>query len=548
MPDEELVMSFEPNTIEHLGIKMYSNLSSALAELVANSYDARASRVDIKIYTTNEDKKIVVQDDGNGMSFEEINKCFLRIGRNRRVEELPPRRGSRKPTGKKGLGKLALFGIGETIEIVTKKASAIEKTRFIIDWEALKATRGADYKPVFEKSSAVGEPKGTIITLRKLKRKTDFEIKDIAMSLSRLFNSLSNEFRVFISINDTESVEVTNDLKFADLDEQFSWDFPRISESWHDEIYNKKSFITGKIITTVKPLKSGRTGITLFANGRLVNLPEFFGHSESSNFFTYAIGWLNVDFVDDIEPDVISTDRQSLNWEDFSLIKLRAFLKNIVSRIHADWRKKRKKKIEEDSYEATGIDKENWLSTVPGDKAKFVNDAINLLADPDSSSNPVSIVTSMARQIMPEYASWHWRYLHPEVQRISRQYYINKDYYNAVFECIKQYVNAVQTKTDSTLTDKNLLENIFSLSSPKLSVTKKFKKPNGEEFEILTTKDIKEGHRMLVLGAWQAFRCQFSHEVVADLRDSGLFTEQDCLDALSLVSHLFYRLENSESP
>ena len=31
-----------------------------------------------------------------------------------------------------------------------------------------------------------------------------------------------------------------------------------------------------------------------------------------------------------------------------------------------------------------------------------------------------------------------------------------------------------------------------------------------------------------------------------DLQESGLYTEQDCLDALGLLSHLFRRLDNSE--
>ena len=38
--EEKLQLKFDPRTIEHLGIKMYSQLPYALAELVANAYDA----------------------------------------------------------------------------------------------------------------------------------------------------------------------------------------------------------------------------------------------------------------------------------------------------------------------------------------------------------------------------------------------------------------------------------------------------------------------------------------------------------------------------
>ena len=37
-----LRMSFDPQTIEHLGVKMYSQIPNAVAELIANSYDADA--------------------------------------------------------------------------------------------------------------------------------------------------------------------------------------------------------------------------------------------------------------------------------------------------------------------------------------------------------------------------------------------------------------------------------------------------------------------------------------------------------------------------
>jgi uncharacterized protein (TIGR02391 family) len=127
-------------------------------------------------------------------------------------------------------------------------------------------------------------------------------------------------------------------------------------------------------------------------------------------------------------------------------------------------------------------------------------------------------------------------------------YYQSGDYYTAVFEGVKQYVRDLKLKTNSTITDRNLIENIFSIASPKLSVTKKFKKPNGTDFEILTSKNITEGHRMLILAVWDAFRDPIAHEVVRDLRDSGLYTEQDCLDALGILSHLFRRLDDAECP
>src|SRR5690625_429490 len=118
--DKELLMSFDPHTIEHLGVKMYSNLPNALAELIANAYDADAESVFINLYDNGDEKRIQVIDDGAGMSFEDLNEKFLRIGRKRREEDdrYSPS-GKRKVTGRKGLGKLAFFGLSETIDIET---------------------------------------------------------------------------------------------------------------------------------------------------------------------------------------------------------------------------------------------------------------------------------------------------------------------------------------------------------------------------------------------------------------------------------------------
>ena len=196
--------------------------------------------------------------------------------------------------------------------------------------------------------------------------------------------------------------------------------------------------------------------------------------------------------------------------------------------------------------EVTGINIPDWFSKLPEDIRQKVDPIIKALVK-DSELPPETNQDAIKKihEIVPEYPTYHWRHLHLEVQTASKQYYISRDYYTAFFEAVKKYVNAVKLKAESALTDNALLENVFALKNPKLSVTEPFKKPDGRNFESDTIKNIVEGHRMLALGIWMACRCPIAHEEVSDLRDSGLFTEKDCLDALSLLSHLFYRLDNS---
>lgn len=132
---EEFTLNYHAATIQHLGIGLYKQLPQAIAELISNSWDADSHNV--KILINYREKIITVSDDGNGMSAQELNENFLTIARNRRLtdkindekNETGLSKNGRKVTGKKGLGKLALFGIANTIiidSIQNKKLNSFE--------------------------------------------------------------------------------------------------------------------------------------------------------------------------------------------------------------------------------------------------------------------------------------------------------------------------------------------------------------------------------------------------------------------------------------
>ena len=177
--EKKLTMTFDPHTIEHLGVKMYSVLPNAIAELIANSFDAESPEVHILLTDNESGKSISVVDNGVGMSFSEVNDNFLRIGRKRRAEDngMSPN-GKRKVTGRKGLGKLAFFGIGDTIRIITKKQG--ECVDFTMKWDDIVNASGPNYEPTFAISSCAPEEQGTTVILSNLKRKTGFNAEELA--------------------------------------------------------------------------------------------------------------------------------------------------------------------------------------------------------------------------------------------------------------------------------------------------------------------------------------------------------------------------------
>lgn len=135
MPESSFELKFDPQTINHLGLRMYSTLPPALAEMISNSYDADAENVTITLSEENgAPKEIEIKDDGIGMSLDEIKTKFLVIGRDRRVDgDEPSPKFKRLPTGKKGLGKLALFGLAKTITICTRQYKKLNE--FVMAWD-----------------------------------------------------------------------------------------------------------------------------------------------------------------------------------------------------------------------------------------------------------------------------------------------------------------------------------------------------------------------------------------------------------------------------
>ena len=529
MKDKILKMSFDPHTIEHLGIKMYSVLPNAIAELIANAYDAEANTVNIELKENNEGKSIAVIDDGIGMTFEEINNNFLRIGRKRRIEDkgMSPN-GLRKVTGRKGLGKLAFFGIGDTINIETKKNG--ECVKFTLKWNDLVNSTTSEYEPHFKISKCPHQEKGTTIELKDLKRKSAFDWQGLAVSLSKLFNFFDNSFKVYISYNGDKKLQIDDKLKYNNLDKQVEWSFPHnpdVSSSYLDS-----KNVSGVIIATEKPLKPGLRGVTLFAHGRLVNAPEFFGVGESSHGYSYFTGWLNVDFIDELEEDVISTDRQSLNWDLPITSELQSNLKTLLSNIERNWREKRKKEKHKRISSQTNINLENWYKKLPIDVQPKVQIIIGSVEDSELSNEKQSEIVNVLHDLIPEYAYY--------------SDYDKKDFYRAFEETIKRYISEVRKKSGSrNATDSGMMGEVFGKDKA-LKVANKYKKTDGTDFKFSTIENIEEGQKFLSMGIISGARNPVAHEEVVQLRDSKLFTEKDCLDMLSLLSHLFRRLDDTE--
>jgi len=536
MSDSPFELKFDPLTIKHLGVRMYSTLPPALAEIISNAYDADSENVTV---TLTEDggkpKEIKVTDDGEGLSLEEINSKFLVIGRNRRNDEgdVPSKKFGRLPTGKKGLGKLALFGLAKTITILTRQNNV--QNEFILDWDALSIAQGKYQPEATQINVATDEADGTVNTLTNLKRESRFDFSGLADSLSRIF-IFDENFHLLMESPSGDKISIDNKRKYKTLNNEFEWHLESTALVPTTSDYFGK--MSGRLITSVKPIapSSGLRGIALFSRGKLVNAPEFFSNSTSSHFYQYLTGWISVDFIDLLTEDVISTNRQSIDWEHSEMTKLRSFLSGIVSQVNTDWRVKRKEKKDQDLKEKTGIDTEAWVSTLPEEMKQHTKLIIGSLGGEDALEKFTPVIKAL-HAIMPEYPKLHWRHLHENLKNRVESYYQNEQFGDAASQGVQIYCEIIRGLTGKTTDGSDLVNSVFG--------SKPFDNPPSLQLNNLRTesdKSIQEGQGHLSRGVVAGFRNPIMHGPI-DSSVPAVFSELDCLNILSLVSYLVTRLD-----
>lgn len=538
-----LTLTFDPRTIEHLGVRMYSHVPNAVAELVANSYDADATTVKVRIGSN---QSITVEDDGHGMSRKEVAEKYLRIGRNRRRAEQSAmtESGQRRVSGKKGLGKLALFGIGRTVEMETTRSGFPEATRITMSYQDLIESKG-DYKPIEQPLRLDADKHGTKVVLTDLRRKTPIDSDKLAASLSRLFNYADTNFSLIVVDSGSNEIEVSRERRLGSLEREFTWSFP-------EQMTDEDSFLadrraSGIIISTTKPLRNTPRGITLYSSGRLVNEPEFFGASESSHAYSYLTGYLDVDFIDDLDDDVIATDRRALVWDSPEMEELRKSLANLLTRIGREWRTKRSEERKNKTLERIGVSTGSWTESIMSTESR---EAVKTLLDHVSSEelnltvDQEVTLTKDIQRLAPPYADYVWRRLHPKIKSASRTHYEKGAYHTAIIEAIKAYVALTARLSDLP---RNNEQTLFNEAFGDKGVLTVFKRDQGGiEFTEQTVTNINRGQQNLSTGIHAAFRNPISHEEIKALQDSGALTYEDCLDALSILSYLMRRVEGAE--
>jgi len=415
--NEQFTFEISLSVLNHLGRNLYRSFMTVLGEAISNAWDADAENV--WIYISKEANTLVVKDDGIGMTAEDFQDKFLKIGYSKRKEGSRSKDKQRPFIGRKGIGKIALLSCAQKIHISTRKSANDDYIGGVIDNSGLDEAIKNDLTPdryslgeideAFFQEYKKGHKHGTIIYFENIsdgvKNSIDYLRKLIALYFR--FSLVDESFNVFVE----EKPITIDDIDDLAQKTEFLWNINELNDPYvtqklvppslkESRALNIGGVPKGFIASVSKPTNlkifttEERIGIDLFVNGRLRER-DVLRHIPTARVYeSYLYGQIHFNELDD-EIDRFTSSREGVLADDPKFKWLLATLqKEILPKIADDWDKwrlKHKKKGDDENVrlsqrERTSIDLFNVVSedySLPNDSAqkKKVDDWVNELAE-----------------------------------------------------------------------------------------------------------------------------------------------------------------------
>lgn len=380
---EPYVMRISGMTVDKLGVRLYDRVSAVVAELVANSYDADSETVTVRLplatllarqdQTTKDvtggDYVIEVIDDGHGISPEEANPHFLTVGKDRRKDPAQgsqSRHKSRPVMGRKGIGKLAPFGICKRIEVISAGGERTSRgysiAHFVMDYDKIVADK-TGLVPIDrgEQDRHFARRPGTTVRLRDFLPKRVPNRETFHRQLARRFGIEQADFRV--NIEDTRDPSTNPPFLVGSLD------IPKIESTAVDVSAVPVRLDDG----TELPVKGWMAlaknayqneevaGVRIYARGKIVATTRDFeqpaGYTGEFTLRSYLVGAIHAEWLDDDDgEDLVTTDRQDILWESDHGRALRQWGAERIREIGTASRKPRRERVEQIFMRVAGLE------------------------------------------------------------------------------------------------------------------------------------------------------------------------------------------------
>lgn len=346
--------------LNHLGRNLYRSFITVLGEAISNSWDADAKNVQVTIDRSA--NLLVIKDDGDGMSEDDFQNKFLKIGYSKRKGKITATVSGRPFIGRKGIGKLALLSCAKRIIILTKTKES-DLVGGVIDNsgldEAIKDDISANEYNLIEPSKEIISKyskdftNGTIIIFEDInegiKNRVEYIRKLIALYFR--FSLLDNSFAIILN---------EKEIKLEELSEligntQLLWKInnpidPYVNDllEKQDTLKRKKDLrlneipIAGFIASVEKPsmLKirgsEEKVSIDLYVNGRLRE-KDILKHIPTARIVeSYLYGQIHYNGLDD-ENDRFTSSREGVVSDDPKFLALLKEIEKLIKKIIEDW-------------------------------------------------------------------------------------------------------------------------------------------------------------------------------------------------------------------
>lgn len=352
--------------VRHFGRNLYTTNPPAIAELVANAWDAYAKSC--KIYYNA--SAMLIVDSGIGMTDDEFQNRYATSGNEKNTDvRMPDNMKLRPYMGKKGIGKFSAFSLADEYELYTKSSNDEVWKHIKLDQSILTIQEPTISIPI-ERTNDLTElsrnfdcdlsnyETGTIIYLPRLKRIVT------SATLNALSKLLSHRFSITTIINDgnfdviikTPEEELPVDFKehfyYNDIEylhyfgynaTDISTKFKNLTQEYlvKEADYDKdiKGWIGSVNIPSTLILEEDTAlkGVSVYINGKLVDEDILKSIKKDRISDSYIVGEIDANYLGNLSDDVVLSSREGLFLDNEDVAKLKAYIEGIRKNLVAKW-------------------------------------------------------------------------------------------------------------------------------------------------------------------------------------------------------------------
>jgi hypothetical protein len=257
------------------------------------------------------------------------------------------------------IGKFAGFGIARIVEIETVSSKTGERTIFSLDLQKLRSdeyvgeSREIDVLVAEGPDNARKSAAGTVIRLRSLDYRRRPGADSFVRSMARRFVLAQHVAKFHVTVDDLELPEeadpIGNRVEFLFPREYAADEKPPdltlSPDGWGREEIAAGETIEWQIKFTEKPIGEEEfRGVAVYCGVKLAQAPFFFllsGGLAGQHGQQYLTGRVRADYLDRLDADIITTERQRINWEDATAGRLLEWGQERLKQLLALWQLRR---------------------------------------------------------------------------------------------------------------------------------------------------------------------------------------------------------------